>query len=256
VTSPSAPDSAFTEQDFHDIYPPGIEHHYWNHARNQIVHSTVMAVIGRQPDKPSTVLDVGCGTGIVTGYLRRRGIDCWGCDLGTAPPIDALTAPFLSPGIDATDLAPAFRHSVGVILLLDVLEHLEHPAELLGTLRRAFPRLHTIVVTVPARRDLWSNYDVRNRHFRRYQPETLHDLVPNGEFRLVEWRYFFHALYPAARALLALRQTREEVLHAPQSRAARALHRVVASLFLLESRVLPRRLPGSSLLAVLQRIND
>ncbi len=256
MTSPAAPGSAFTEQDFHDIYPPGIEYHYWNHARNQIVHATVTAVIGRQPDKLARVLDIGCGTGIVTGYLRDAGIDCWGCDLGTAPPFNLQTAPFLMPGQDAQDLPETFRRTVGVVLLLDVLEHLESPAALLSALMRAFPALHTIVVTVPARRDLWSNYDVRNRHYRRYEPDTLSELASAGAWRLLEWRYLFHVLYPAARVLLALRQSRAEVLHAPGSRAARLLHRLVASFFRLESRVLPRQLPGSSLLAVLQRVSD
>jgi 2-polyprenyl-3-methyl-5-hydroxy-6-metoxy-1,4-benzoquinol methylase len=70
--TPSGPQrSTFTDDDFKDIYPPGIELHYWSHARNQIVHRLSSGLVLPR----ETVLDVGCGTGVVTAFLRRQGVD-------------------------------------------------------------------------------------------------------------------------------------------------------------------------------------
>ena len=240
------PGSAFTAADFRDIYPPGIERHYWNHARNRIVLGLV-----RRFALGDSVLDVGCGTGLVTAFLRRHNVDCRGCDLGVSRPSEASVAPYLNLGVDACDLAPDLRRRVRTILLLDVLEHLERPRDMLARLRSAFPALRGIVFTVPARMDLWSNYDTRNRHYLRYDARTVHDLAEPNQFSLRRWSYFFHALYPPARLMRLLGIDRRTELRPP---GIPALHTLLAAAFVAERHLLPRHLPGSSIWGVLHRV--
>jgi len=247
--------TAFNAADFEDIYPEGIERHYWNSARNRIISRAVNArLTPTRSGQLPRVLDVGCGRGIVTAYLRSRGIDCWGCDLGVAPPVDAATAPFLLPGVNAAELPEEFRQSVTMILLLDVLEHLEDPAQLIRSLYHAFPSVDTIVFTVPARQELFSNYDVRNRHFRRYDASNIQGLDTPDCFKLVRWSYFFHALYLPARLMKMAGVDRQTELHSPKSSLSRLAHSAVATGFIIEESILPGAWPGSSVRGVLQRL--
>lgn len=238
--------TAFTPDDFTDIYPPGIERHYWNHARNRIIFDLVKPLA-----RPGCLLlDVGCGTGIVTAYLRGRGLDCHGCDLGIAKPIDAETGRVLTYGVDACELPEAFRSTIGLITMLDVLEHIEKPNETLGRLRDAFRNLEHVFFTVPARMDIWSNYDERNRHYRRYDASTVGDLAEQGRFELIDWSYFFHALYFPARLMKILGIDRQTELKPPA--ALRPAHDLLAGGFVIEQKTLPKRMPGSSIYGVLR----
>ena len=78
---------------------------------------------------------------------------------------------------DARQLEVAQRNEVRTILLLDVIEHLEDPVAFLAELRSHFPALRHLLLTVPARQELFSNYDEFNGHFRRYDPALLRELL-------------------------------------------------------------------------------
>jgi hypothetical protein len=167
--------------------------------------------------------------------------------------MDAATAPFLMLGVGAAHLPPEFRESVGMILLLDVLEHLEDPACLVRSLYQAYPNVEKILFTVPARQELFSNYDVRNRHFRRYDATNIGNLDNPGFFRLRNWSYFFHSLYLPAMLLKRAGIDRRTEIHAPRSGLARLAHELVATGFCIEESIVPRGWPGSSIRGVLVR---
>jgi hypothetical protein len=63
-------------------------------------------------------------------------------------------------------------------------------------------------------------------------------------------RHFFHGLYPPLRLVAALGLRRTEEVRVPRSWLARSLHRLAGAAFAAEERVLPGRLPGSSILAL------
>src|ERR1051325_3501464 len=82
---PAAPASvmeartAFTDEQYANPYPPGIERSYWHRARNRILLRRLAPVLAPR----ARILDIGCGPGIVVDHLRREGLDCAGVDLGT-----------------------------------------------------------------------------------------------------------------------------------------------------------------------------
>src|ERR1700761_7761719 len=51
--------SPYIEQQYSENYPPGVEHTYWHLARNAIVVENLRALSAK------TVLDIGCGRGIL-----------------------------------------------------------------------------------------------------------------------------------------------------------------------------------------------
>jgi 2-polyprenyl-3-methyl-5-hydroxy-6-metoxy-1,4-benzoquinol methylase len=94
-----------------------------------------------------------------------------------------------------------FRRSVesvsqGLILMIDVLEHIPDDLEFLRSYTdRASPGT-IVLISVPAFQFLWSGHDVFLQHQRRYTRTQLENLVQNAGLKLVRSRYFFASLFP------------------------------------------------------------
>ena len=153
-------------------YLPGVEHHFWNYARARIIERHLRRSDRKTVNHQALVLDVGCGVGLTVDYLRHVGLDCRGVGLGH-PKLRPGLDDFVKIGTDARDLPVDIREQTGTILLLDVLEHIQDPVAFIAELRANFPMLERVVITVPARMELWSNYDVYYGHFLRYDMRQL-----------------------------------------------------------------------------------
>lgn len=243
---PEANDTAFDQARFEAIYPSGVERHYWNRCRNRVIAREL-----RTRGALGPMLEVGCGKGLVVAYLLSEGFDITGVELADVEPV-AAARDHVVVATDAMDLPEARSSTIRTILLLDVIEHLEEPRTFIAALRRKFPAATHFVYTVPARQELFSNYDRFNEHFRRYDPGLLRAHVDAGDLRRTHMSYFFHALYPAA--LLQLRIAGERALRfrVPREGFATWVHRVLGGLFVLEHRLLPARWRGTSMIAVVQ----
>jgi hypothetical protein len=248
--SESAGRTAFTSEQYANPYPDGIESHYWSVARSRIVRRHLEEDLAAVP-RTEKLLEIGCGRGVVVDHLRRQGFDAWGCDIGQPTPISPGVAPYLRLGCDAFTLDETTRASFRTIVLLDVLEHLEEPTAFLLECREAFRSCSGMLVTLPARMEIWSNYDEYYGHFRRYDRDSVSTMIPPETFEIVRRSYFFHALYVPARLLSALGRKRATTIAAPSART-RWLHRLLGSAFEVEERLLPQGLPGTSILAVLR----
>src|SRR5262249_55933867 len=89
---------------------------------------------------------------------------------------------------------PGKRYSL--ILMLDVLEHMQDPV---AALRRAEALLQPdglLLLTVPAFRLIWTNHDVLNEHRTRFTKSALRKLVDKAGFKILDTRYFFVWLFP------------------------------------------------------------
>ena len=76
------------------------------------VHADDLAFIGRHPgDQSGTVLDIGCGPGHITGYLRSLGVDATGID---------MVPEFIA---HARAAHPSGRYQLGSMENLDVANH-------------------------------------------------------------------------------------------------------------------------------------
>jgi SAM-dependent methyltransferase len=240
--------TAYSTGQYETNYPPGFEHYYWARARNELICG---AVRGLAP-AGSAILDVGCGPGTTVDFLRSRGLDAWGVDTGSPRPMNERVAPYLETGRDASQVAAPLRARTRVALLLDVLEHIREPEPFLAAVLEALPACTRVVVTLPARQELWSSWDERYGHVRRYALEDLGRFETVGGLRLLQSRYFFHALYVPAFLYNLLGRERSVVVRSPTA-AMRPLHRLVAGVLVAESSLLPHRVPGTSLLAVFER---
>ncbi len=236
-------DTAFDETQFDAIYPPGVERHYWNICRNQVIADRLTAIGVQGP-----ILEVGCGKGLVVEALRKKGFPVTGVELAQVPVLESIKD-HVRTGTDALDLDPSFRNSVSTLLLLDVIEHLEHPSDFLSHLRSGFPGLRWLVLTVPARQELFSNYDDFNNHYRRYDLGMLRSHIPLQNNDAYHAGYFFHSLYPAALVQLKLSGKRPLGFQVPSPGLASWLHHSLGKLMILDHKVLPAQWRGTSIIA-------
>lgn len=157
-------------------YPEGIDQHFWHLARNDFLLRSLQQLLGAG----ELVLDVGCGMGITTAFLRKNDINCRGVELGE-PPVGDAVRDYIYTGTNVFELPEQLRQEVRVVLLLDVLEHIEERTQFLAQLRRALPNCRFLLLTVPARQELWSNYDDYWGHQLRYsRPGLKQELELSG----------------------------------------------------------------------------
>jgi SAM-dependent methyltransferase len=239
----------FDGEQFPDAYPDGIENHYWNSARQSLIGRRVLRMPRQSGD---LVIDIGCGRGHTVADLLRQGVDAIGVDLGEPIPAFPSVAAHLYLGQDVFALPDSLRRRCRSILLLDVLEHLPEPDIFVRRLAEMFPRCDRILMTFPARQELWSNYDEHYGHYQRYDMAAARSLMARTPFQLQECEYFFHALYVPARLLGMLKKPRSVRIAAPTS-SNRWMHRLIRTYFLAEQRLLPRRWPGTSIMAIGER---
>jgi len=236
--------TAYSDTQYDMNYPPGIEYHWWNIARSRFILEVLRSECGGD----GVFLEVGCGKGVEVKALREAGIETRGVELAEIAPLEEIQA-YVQAGTDAIDLPEAQRAQVTGILLLDVIEHLPDPEAFLRSLVPGFPNLSLVVVTVPARQELWSNYDVYYGHFRRYSLDMLESLGAAMNWRQGRVGYFFQMLYLPARLLTALGFDRQTEFR-PPGEGSRWLHRLVAGINSWCSRLLSPRVRGSSAYAV------
>lgn len=240
----------FSDAQFNAIYPKGIEYHYWTKARNEILAD----VINQVGLKEKRILEVGCGRGIVVEALRAKGFNCYGVEL--APVNVSKLSAFVYTGIGFENLDHKFASTIEVILLLDVIEHIEDERVFLQNIQKTFPNLTHMVITVPARPELWSNYDRYYGHFRRYTHATLQKIIINSGLQQVYNSYFFHGLYILARLLILFNVNREVTVYPPDSRVKKYLHICIALYFRMESFFIPSQIVGTSLISVITTTHD
>jgi 2-polyprenyl-3-methyl-5-hydroxy-6-metoxy-1,4-benzoquinol methylase len=154
--------------------------HWYYQAKRLIAAKWIDRTMGLR--KSTRVLDCGAGTGEFAVSISNR-YDTYAMD-ALEPALDYLrkrlaadrVLKLLDGGIDAAE------GSFDVITALDVLEHIENTGPAIAEMRRCLKVGGVLIATVPARAELWSDWDVSLHHFRRYDRSML-----RREFAAAEW---------------------------------------------------------------------
>ena len=240
--------TTFTKNQYDLAYPEGIEHHYWQKGRFKIIYNEMV----RANIHKLNFLEIGCGKGTVIKALRKLGINIRGVELSSDMEPDDSVENFIYYNTDALDLDSDFRHSINCILLLDVIEHIEYPVKFIQKIIDGFPHAQYLLITVPARQEIWSNYDSFYGHFKRYELNDFEVLRKNIKFTDVKSRYFFNSLYLAMRILMKTEKEREHKVNSPKG-VMKWVHNLIYFYLIMEYYVMPLKLYGSSIFSLMKR---
>ena len=176
-----------------------VARHPWWLARARLAARLIDRELGPGPHQ---VMDVGCGWGVTLDRLERAGHHVTGMDIGRKN-LERLDKPGRSLVLGDIESGPVPDLALGrydVVLALDVLEHLADDASALRNLANLVRPGGLAILTVPARPDLWSEFDAIQGHKRRYTRGGLKDLIGrSGAFAGCEAVSCWPWLVPLAR---------------------------------------------------------
>jgi 2-polyprenyl-3-methyl-5-hydroxy-6-metoxy-1,4-benzoquinol methylase len=181
------------DPNYRDKYRELYFRHWWWCARTEFIVDTLKRI---QPSQGwFDILDVGCGDGLFFERLSH-----FGSVEGVEP--DAELVDPKNPYFRKIHICPfnsKFQPGklYSLILMLDVLEHLEDPV---AALQHALSLLQPdgiLLLTLPAFRVLWTNHDLLNHHLDRYTKSSFKRIAQQAGLQILDMRYFYHWTFPA-----------------------------------------------------------
>jgi SAM-dependent methyltransferase len=196
-------------KEFYAEYYEIEDKHWWFVGRRQVLLAILDRYLkpGNTQRVPGRILDVGCGTGTMLGYLSRygqaQGIDadeeavrfCRERGVSNVQQVTASILPFEDSTFD-------------LVTMLDVLEHIDDDAGTLRELHRVLRPGGMLLISVPAYRFLWGPQDEISNHKRRYVAGLLRERLVEAGFRVRRLSYFNTFLFPVIAAIRLLRPYR------------------------------------------------
>jgi ubiquinone/menaquinone biosynthesis C-methylase UbiE len=205
------------------------------------------------------LVDAGMGTGTwlieMAGNCKVLGLDDHDESLALAiPRLQKVNGAWCKTSLNHIDLKD---NVAAVTTALDVLEHIQDDNSAIRELIRITQPGGLIVITVPALKFLWSDWDVTLHHYRRYERSELRKLAAYPSVDLLRLSFFNTATLPLIYLVRMFRKIRQ-----PKPGKARMEDAVPPSLInsiLYQSMVFPAKQSwihppmGVSLLAILRK---
>ena len=192
------------EKTAYDIEVEVERNHWWFAVRRELLKQLLSFV-----DLPADciTIDIGCGTGSNLKALGSAGLKVIGLDrsiyaLSIGP--KTLGYPLVSGDLNRL---PIRSNSVGLIVAMDILEHLDDDATGIRSFHQALKQQGVLIITVPAFRSLWGIQDEVTGHKRRYSRQEIVNKLRRGGFEIMKSSYFnFFLFFPIfiARRLIHL----------------------------------------------------
>jgi SAM-dependent methyltransferase len=233
-------------EEWFEMATPG---HFWMTRRFEVLRKLSGHRLRGQP----RCAEIGCGNGVLQAQAESAfNLAVDGFDLHRG----ALERNLATRGqlhyYDITERQPEFRQAYDVLFLFDVLEHIEDEDEFIAACRFHLRPGGALLINVPARRELFSAYDLAAGHVRRYTPRSLRQVAARTGMRMAECTYWGLPLYPLLwlRRFLVRPGNDARVLQAGFSPRTSALNTVLS--WLARAEPVPQRFLGTSILAVFE----
>jgi len=165
--------------------------HWWYRVRRQLVKD----LISKYANKTTTILDIGCGPGLLLSELQNNGREIFGVDLSPIALEFCKKRGLKNVSLADAGALPFSDNTFDVVLLLDMLEHVQDDSGVLREARRVLKSEGIVIIFVPCFNFLWTKNDEISHHYRRYTlPELTNKISSN--FTILRKTYFNFFLFP------------------------------------------------------------
>jgi SAM-dependent methyltransferase len=235
-----------------------LEHeHWWFVSRRSIIEMVLRSQV-KSIGPHSKILDAGCGTGGNLDLLSSLGCDVTGLEMEPDAAEIARSKSGKAVYIGSLpDQIPFADESFDLIVLLDVLEHIEDDIGTLASLTAKLKPGGNLLITVPAFSFLWSSHDEAHHHKRRYRLNELVGKMQHCNLQPKYASYFNTWLFP----MIALVRILQNIVGSNQktddlSLPSPFLNKILRGVMSSERHILKRgKLPfGVSIMAIGQKL--
>lgn len=229
------------------------QNHFWFLGRRVLVLSLMKRFI---PNKVTTLLDVGCGTGFNLQYWDNFADNVIGLDrlAGYSAHHQVPEKPLQTVVSDVCAL-PVQPSSADAAVALDVLEHV--PDEfMLSEVNRSLITGGLFFVTVPAIEWLWSSRDEAAGHLRRYNKRSLRTVIEKAGFEVLYLNFYQCLLFPLVALSRVIGRSGESTSHMEETPGV-VVNKILSWITQFEVKMtrMGVRFPlGSTLVAVMRKV--
>lgn len=208
----------------------------------------------------TVVLDAGCGTGHLTIELLKEGFEVTAIDssrelihlLRETVKSENLHGP--SYVMDICNPHDLIEEKFDTIICLDVIEHIETDESVLDIFRNLLKNEGTLILSVPAIKNLYGERDKNVGHYRRYDKKDITDKVHKAGFEISDvhfWNFIGVVPYFVSEKLFH-KPLNEEIRYSVSGKSSKIINMLLNSWFsCIENRV---RLPiGLTLIVVCRK---
>lgn len=221
------------------------EDHFWIRRRFAVMRQLADSIL----EKSRMVAEIGCGNGL----LQKEMEDCYGTPV-TGFDLNELAlrknVSRISPVYcyDIHQRNPEFRERFDLLLLFDVLEHIEAESDFLQAVKFHLADSGALIINVPAHQFFLSDYDRAAGHVRRYSKQDLAKVAKQNGFEISALTYWGLPLVPLLLVRKGINMSKTNGRAGFDTRG-KTMNSLLGSLARCE--VLPQTLFGTSLMAVL-----
>ena len=167
---------------------------FWFRARNRLI----VWALARYFPRARRVLEAGCGTGYVLSGITAAfpGLELTGSEVAAEGLAHAARRVPAARLIQMDVRHIPFSAEFDVAGAFDVIEHVEDDRAALRALRGAIVPGGGLLLTVPQHPFLWSEFDARAHHVRRYRAAELKGKLLEAGFEIVRMTSFVSLLLP------------------------------------------------------------
>lgn len=172
--------------DLIEVSESNVNRHPWELSRTECIFKEI-----KKLGKRTRVLDIGCGD----CYFDKRLLESFP-DIDALYGVDIFMEQSHSEGkahwINTLEDLP--EEKFDLILMMDVLEHIEDDKGYMKNIKNYLSDEGVIVFTVPAFMKLYSLHDEELKHFRRYNSKMLYTTLENTGLKIQNRSYFYFSL--------------------------------------------------------------
>lgn len=224
--------------------------HFWVRRRFDVFRR----LTGKLVANARVVAEIGCGHGLLQRQIEDAfGRDVTGFDLNEFALKQNCSRRSPVCCYDIFQKDPALCGKFDLILLFDVLEHIDAEDQFLAALMFHLAPEGKLVINVPAGQWAYSSYDRAAGHVRRHSIRSLSAVAKRNCLKVEKWSYWGLPLLPALalrKLWLAGKCDEDDVISAGFDSRTSAINDLLRLLARCEP--IPQKLAGSSLMAVLR----